>query len=331
MGHVDTALVVGCGSIGSRHAHNLSSIGVDVSLYDTDHTRSDTVATQVDGEPYDSLRAGLGADPDVVFVTTPSNHHITPAQKAAAAGCDLFIEKPLSNTKDGVEELLDTIERQNLTTMIGSNMRFHPAIETAKQLLDDNRIGSVVSARIEGGSYLPDWHPDDDYRTMYSAKAGVGGALLDYIHELNYAQWLFGDITAISAMFGESSSLEIETEDTAALISRTTTDTLVEFHLDYIQRAYSRSYHTIGEEGTIRWEWEEPTVRRYDPRDECWITEAEWPDWELNQMYRDEIDHFLSCVEKGKKTRSPVTDGYRDLEIALAAKESGATGKQITI
>jgi predicted dehydrogenase len=331
MTHVDTALVVGCGSIGTRHARNLSSVGVDVSLYDTDRHKSNTVATQVDGVTYGSLTAGLRADPDVVFVTTPSNHHISPAQRAAAAGCDLFIEKPLSNTEEGVKALIETIERRNLTTMIGSNMRFHPAIETAKQLLDDNRIGRVVSARIEGGSYLPDWHPEDDYREMYSAKAGVGGALLDYIHEINYAQWLFGEITTVSAMVGESSALEIETEDTAALISRTTMDTLVEFHLDYIQRPYSRSYHTIGEEGTIRWEWGESSVRRYDPQDERWITESAWPDWETDQMYRDEIEHFLSCVESGTKTRSPVADGYRDLEAALAAKESGSTGKQITI
>ncbi len=331
MAHVDTALIVGCGSIGSRHARNLSSIGVDVSLYDTNQNRTNKIAREVDGEPRDTLTAGLQSDPDVVFVTTPSNHHIDPAQKAAAAECDLFIEKPLSHTKDGVKKLVDTINRKNLTTMIGSNMRFHPAIKTAKRLLNENRIGKLVSARIEAGSYLPDWHPQEDYQKMYSAKKGVGGALLDYIHEINYARWLFGEITTVSAMFGASSSLKIETEDTASLITQTDTEMLVEFHLDYIQRAYSRSYHIIGEEGTIRWEWGKPSVQRYDPQVEEWITEAEWPDWETNQMYLDEIEHFLSCVNNKMRTRSPITEGYRDLEIVLAAKESSSTSKHITI
>lgn len=331
MARIDTAFVVGCGSIGTRHARNLSSLGVDVSLYDIDQNRTKTVAEQIDGKPHDSLTAGIQFDPDVVFITTPSNHHVGPAQKAASAGCDLFVEKPLSNTVDGVENLINTIERQNLTTMVGSNIRFHPAIETAKQLLDDNYIGKVVSARIEVGSYLPDWHPEEDYREMYSAKAGIGGSLLDNIHEINYARWLFGEIATVSAMVGESSSLDIETEDTATLISRTDTDTLVEFHLDYIQREYSRSYQIIGEQGTIRWEWGDSSVWRYDPEDERWITEAEWDEWEINQMYVDEIDHFLSCVNDKIETRSPLTDGYRDLKIALAAKESESTGKHISI
>ncbi len=327
----NSALVVGCGSIGTRHAQNLSLLGVDVSLYDVDSSRAEAVAKKVDGTPHDSLTAGLEPNPDMAVIATPSNHHTTPARTAADAGCDLFIEKPLSNTIDQLPALLEVIDEQDLTTMIGCNMRFHPAITTAKECLDDGRIGTIVSARIEGGSYLPDWHPAEDYRGMYSAKKGVGGSLLDFIHEINYAQWLFGGITAVSAMFGDSSSLEIETEDTAALISRTATETIVEFHLDYVQRDYSRSYHIIGEQGTLRWEWEQSAVRRYDPQNDTWITEAAWDDWNMNQMYIDEMEHFMSCVEDARETISSIRDGYSDLEVALAAKESASSGEHVTI
>jgi predicted dehydrogenase len=331
MSQAESALIVGCGSIGSRHAQNLSSLGVDVCLFDIDHERAKSLAKEVDGEPVDNLEAGLQSDPGTVFITTPSNHHTAPAKKAANAGCDLFIEKPLSNTTNGVAELVELIEEHDLTTMIGCNMRFHPAIQTAKECLEDDRIGTVVSARIEGGSYLPDWHPEEDYREMYSAKKGVGGATLDYIHEINYAQWLFGEITAVSAMLGDASSLDIETEDTAAVVSRTATNQIIEFHLDYVQRKYSRSYHIVGEEGTLRWEWEQPTVQRYDPHDETWIAESAWDNWEMNQMYVDEIEHFLSCVENNRETVSPVRQGYRDLKVALAAKESASSERHVTI
>ncbi len=331
MTSIDTALVIGCGSIGTRHARHLSTVGVEVLLYDVDHDRTETVAETVDGKTCSSLDTGLRSDPDIVFVTTPSNHHIKPAKKAAIKGCDLFIEKPLSHRTEGIKDLLENIENNNLTTMIGCNMRFHPAIETARELLKEDRIGTVLSARIEGGSYLPDWHPDDDYRQMYSAKAGIGGVVLDYIHEINYARWLFGEIATVSAIVGEASSLDIETEDTAAIISRTDTDTILEFHLDYVQRKYSRSYHIIGEQGTIRWDWGNQSVRRYDPDNEAWITEATWDEWETDQMYLDEIKHFLSCVENNSETRSSIHDGYQDLKVALAAKESETTGKHITL
>lgn len=190
----------------------------------------------------------------------------------------------------------------------------------------------MVSARIEGGSYLPDWHPDEDYREMYSAKSEVGGALLDYIHKVNYARWDFGEIKTVTAMLGKDSNLDIETEDTAALVTRTSDNVIVEFHLDCVQRDYSRSYYVIGEEGTIRWEWGDKSVRRYDPEDEIWITEDIWDESrDINQMYVDEVQHFISCVEQGGETVSPIQDGYRDLQVALAAKESASSGSHISL
>ncbi len=328
----DSALVIGCGSIGTRHAENLDSLGVELAVSDIDSDRQHNLATRLGAETPESVEQGLSPAPDMVFVCTPSNHHITPAQKAADAGCHLFIEKPLSNTTEGVETLQRTVEQQELTTMVGSNLRFHPAIRTLKRLLNDDAIGAVVSARIEGGSYLPDWHPDEDYRNLYSAKDGVGGALLDYIHELNYAQWVFGEFDTVAAMLGKSSSLEIETEDTAAVIGRSINDVLVEFHLDYIQQDYSRSYHVIGERGSIRWQWGQSEVRRYDPQEDVWVTESQWDeDREMNQMYLNEIEHFRSCVAGDRETITPIAEGIHDLEVALAAKESASLGEHVTV
>lgn len=327
-----TALVVGCGSIGTRHAENLSDLGVEVSVFDVDQSRRRELADRIDGKPRGSLEEGLDECPDMVVVSTPSNHHVEPAMKAARAGCDLFVEKPLSNNLDRIPELLTEAQQRDLVTMVGSNFRFHPAITTIKRLVDDAAVGNVVSVRIEAGSYLPDWQSGVDYRELYSSKAGVGGALLDYIHELNYARWLFGDVQTVTGMVGSQSSLEIETEDTATLVARFEDGTLCEIHVDYVQRSYSRSCHVIGEEGTIRWEWDWSSVRRYDPESDSWITEASWEDdWEMNDMYVDEMKHFLTCVEKRAKTRSTLPEGYRDLQVAMATKDSASSGKHVEL
>jgi predicted dehydrogenase len=307
-------------------------LGLDVLVYDVDRNRSHELATDIRATATESLDEALEQSPDLAVIATPSNKHLNPASRAARAGCHIFIEKPVSNTADGVEDLLHLTNKRGLVTMVGSNFRFHPAVVKMKELVDQGAIGAVVSARVEGGSYLPDWHPDEDYREMYSAKSGVGGALLDFIHELNYARWLFGEPASVTAMLGTQSALDIETEDTAALVTRTADGAIVEFHVDYVQRPYSRSCHIIGQRGTIRWEWDWSQVRRYDISAEEWVTEASWDaEWETNEMYIKEMKEFLDCIEEGRESRTPLEEGYQDLLLALAAKESATSGKHIEL
>jgi predicted dehydrogenase len=79
-------------------------------------------------------------------------------------------------------------------------MRFHPGIARLKELLNKDVIGKAVSARLQVGHYLPDWHPEEDYRQSYSAiKSMGGGVILDSIHELDYIRWLIGEINEVFA------------------------------------------------------------------------------------------------------------------------------------
>lgn len=326
----ESALVIGCGSIGSRHAQNLASAGVDIYAYDTDEARRNELATAVNGTSTSSISDGV-AVADLVFVCTPSDYHIPPAQQAADAGCDIFIEKPLSNNEVGVSALIETVARKDLITMVGCNFRFHPAMKCVRELLENGQIGNVVSARIETGSYLPDWHPWEDYREMYSAQEGVGGVLLDAIHGINYGRWFFGDESEVTAMLGFESSLEIETEDTASLITRYANDVQCEYHFDYVQRTPLRSGHITGEEGSIRWGDIEETVHRYDVDADEWLLEQDYSQWDIDQMYIDMLGHFLDSIRNRRKTTSPIETGWKDLQLVQAAKKSSREGIHVTL
>lgn len=326
-----TALIIGCGSIGSRHAKNLSTLGVDLLVYDIQEETQEQLAQRTGAKKAKSVDAGIAADPDMVFVCTPSNYHIQPAKKAVRADCDLFVEKPLSNTDQDVEELVEIITEKELISMIGCNYRFHPAIQKVKELLEENVIGDIVSARIETGSYLPDWHPWEDYREMYSAKEGVGGVMLDAIHGVNYARWFFDDEAVVTAMLSNESSLDMDPEDTAILITRYKNGTQCEFHFDYIQRIPIKSGQVTGEKGSIRWGGENKTVVRSEPEANEWILEKDYSDWEINKMYLDMTQHFMKCVQNQKETISPIQDGWKDLQLALAAKKSSSEGRHIEL
>ena len=121
-------LVVGVGSIGSRHLANLVELGCAVTAVDTSAERLAAVADKTVAT-FESLDDALAAGSyDAAFVCTFSNAHIEPALKCAAAGCHLFIEKPLSLDLGGTDELVAAIADRKLISMVGCNMRFHPGI-----------------------------------------------------------------------------------------------------------------------------------------------------------------------------------------------------------
>lgn len=326
-------LVIGCGSIGSRHIGNLTDLDAgEILAFDIREDRRREMALNPRVKAPDTLEEAWGLDPDVVLVTSPTSEHIPHALQAAQHGCHLFIEKPLADSLEGIGQLLDVVRKRNLMTLVGCNMRFHPGIKMVKQLVEEGAIGRVVSGRIEAGQYLPEWRPQDDYRETYSARRDLGGGvILDAIHELDYIRWMLGEVTAVACFAGKFSSLEIDTEDTAGLLLRFANGSIGEVHLDYIQRVYSRTCHIIGEGGTIRWDYTEGQVRWYSAATGKWNMFENPPNWEPNQMYIDEMKHFLKCLDQEEKPALDVFEGERVLEIALAAKTSADTGKVIEL
>src|SRR5688572_28087118 len=90
-------LVVGCGSIGRRHAHNLRTLGVGgIHLFDRDLTLTRSVAQAVEAAAYVALDQALAASPDAVLICTPPRSHLEVAEQVIQAGLPVFIEKPLA-------------------------------------------------------------------------------------------------------------------------------------------------------------------------------------------------------------------------------------------
>ena len=326
-------VVVGCGSIGQRHIRNLAEVGVD-EIIGVDHDEQMLNEAKKSGADltYSDLAPAIQQNNiDAGFVCVPNHLHIQIASQLADKGIDLFIEKPLSHTMDGVTDLISKTKENNLISLVGCNLRFHPGIQTIKELLDKDAIGKTVSVKIEAGSYLPGWHPDDDYKNMYSARENEGGgAILDFIHEIDYARWLFGDVSSVSAMAGTYSDLELETEDLGAMLLEFENDLIGELHVDYVQRSYSRSCKVIGTNGTLYWEWQQGSVEEFDPEAEQWVSHR-LPEWTMNDMYIDETRHFLQSIENRDETISGLESGKSALEIALAAKRSNTEGRRVSV
>jgi predicted dehydrogenase len=243
---------------------------------------------------------------------------------ATETGSNLFVEKPLANSLEGVDRLIDTVHTQKLVALVGCNMRFHPGVQRLHDVIQQGSLGSVVAVRAFAGQYLPDWHPSEDYRNGYSARSSLGGGvILDTIHEIDYVSWMLGGVSEVACFSGQLSHLEIDTEDVAAIILRGSSGQLGEVHLDYVQRNYSRGCEVIGDRGTARWDFMANSLIILREQGDV-SDNAAPPGWVLNDMYLDEFRHLLACLDGVEEPMLDLPAGRDVLRIALAAKESSS-------
>ena len=317
-------LIAGLGSIGRRHLGNLRQLGVqDILLY---RTRPELLPEAPELPVFTDLQQALATRPDIVIVSNPTAYHLQVAFPAAEAGCNLFIEKPLSHAWEGVEAFLSVVQRQRLLSMVGFDLRFDPGLCKVKALLEAGCIGHVVAIQAQVGQYLPDWRPSEDYRQGMSARAETGGGvILDLIHELDYVSWLIGPVSHVTCFAEKVSSLHIETEDTAAILLRFAHGAIGTVHLDYIQRAPSRTCRIIGEEGTILWDYFAQKVCWFEVRQGTW-QEFTYVGFQRNDRFVAEMRHVLSCLQGHEQPKVDVIMGSQVLQLALAAKASASKG-----
>lgn len=317
-------VVIGCGSIGTRHARNLLALGHEVAAWNRGRSRREAIAAELGLPVYGDLDRMLVEFPaDAAVVATPQTLHLEHALAAARAGLHLFIEKPLAHTLRGLEELEAEVAARGLITCVGSNMRFHFGPASVMRDLASGRLGRPLVAHLWGGMYLPDWHPDEDYRQMYSAKKAMGGgAVLDFIHELDLALWLFGTPARLAAMTRTSGRLDIETEDVADVILDYPDGPQVSVHLDYLQRPYQRGIRIVGDRGWSEWNLARECVERFGHADGEREVAFHPHGYLPNDMYLAQFEHFIRCVESGSLCASDLGAGRRALALALAIKES---------
>lgn len=319
-------LVVGAGSIGTRHLNNLAGLGHEVYACDINPENLKRTSYLTKGT-FESLDDALKTKPDVAFICTFSNDHVKPALKCAREGCHLFIEKPLSLSLDGIDELVGVIRKLNLISMVGCNMRFHPAISRVYEILNsDVAFSKKLWANLEFGYYLP--FAKANYEASYMANRSMGGNLIfDDIHELDYAVWFLGEPSEVFCIKGIQSDLKIDTEDNVDMMIRFRSGTICTVHMDYLQHGYSRRCKVVCSDGTITWDYTFGRVGSITVTDRKWSWEKMEVELAYNQMYIDEIVYWLNCVSLGRQAFNSIENSLSVLKLALSAERSVVSGR----
>ena len=321
-------VVVGAGSSGRRHLRNLLSRG-----------ERDVVVVRREGAVLDGeLRdvrvtrslAEAGVSGAIAIVCTPTARHIDDALDAVRAGCHVLVEKPLADSLDRVDELRAAARASGTTVGVAHCFRFNALLERVRREVGSGRIGRPLGAAVWCGQHLADWHPGRDHRETYSARRDLGGGvLLDLVHELDYADWLFGPVEDVTAEARNTGTLGIDSEDIADVLLRVRGGAIVSCHLDYLARPNTRGGRVVGERGTLTWDLLSVTGLVTDERSAEPLTPPNG--WQGEDMYRAELAAFADAVNGGPAYPIDLDAGARAVRIALAAREGAASGRRITL
>ncbi len=321
-----TILICGLGSIGQRHLRILKSLGVnDFVALRSGKGKSIKGDSQVN--EISDLKELTGIKVNGALITNPTSLHIDTAIETASLGIPLFIEKPLGNSLEKSDELKKIIVDNHIPVLMGYNLLYHPCIEAIKKFITEGKIGKAISARSQFGTYMPDWHKDEDYKKSYAARVTLGGGvILTSIHEQNYLTDFFGNVEEVKAMEVGGKILEIDAEEGVEILMKHSGGVISNIHLNFFQKPYFRNCQVIGTEGTIYWDFMIPEVKLLFKDKTEIIKYGNGPMELLETSYVNQMKHFLEIINKGTEPRINLSKGIDDMKVAFKIlSETGRT------
>lgn len=320
-------VVVGVGSIGSRHINNLLSLGfMDIELVTK---RSIFPETWPRFKTHDSVQNAVKSKSFThALICTPTAQHIKDLQEVIKFEINsIFLEKPISHNAEGLDDIVRNLGKDQ-KIWLGYDLRFDPGLLLVKSLIQEGKIGRILSVNAFVGQFLPNWRPHEDYRKGSSAlKAKGGGVLLDLVHEFDYLYWLLGKVKSIASLYQNTGVLEIETEDMADVLLSFESGIQGSLHLDYHQRKLIRYCIFTGSKGSIKWDLSEKKVSLTLENEQSRI-------WDFSKEERN--NRFIQIMESfmGLKEKNPLAtfeEGIESLKMVLAAKKSSETHTFVSI
>lgn len=306
-------LIIGLGSIAHKHIQALQQIQPDVRIF---ALRSSANAECVKGVENILSIEKLAHQPDFAIISTPTYLHLESINQCMKLGIPLMIEKPLLHELQPALNFEPVLATQNITTYIACNLRFHPLIVFLKSYITEHqpRINEV---NVYCGSYLPDWRPGKDFRTMYSANPEMGGGVhIDLIHEIDYVYWLWGKPAETISFSRNVSSLQIEAKDFAAyhfLYPQFTAN----ITLNYYRKDLKRQIEIVFDHET----WMADLVK-------CEIVTNTGQvifsnrQYNIFHTYLEQMKYFIHCI---KENREPMNAYHEALEVLSIALNHGKT------
>jgi predicted dehydrogenase len=325
---------IGILSVAHLHAeayiHNLRAIpGVEmIGIADEDRERGRRFAQQFESPLFPSYQALLDEKPDGVIICSENARHRPLVELAAQAGVHVLCEKPLATNLTDAQAIIDACDKADVILMTAFPMRFSTPFTQVKDRLDRGEFGRIYSLNTTNQGQMPiherAWFVDKEL-------AG-GGAIMDHtVHLADVLRWYLGaEIIEVYAQSNHIMHADMVNVETGALLMLTFENGI----FASVDASWSKPFNyptwggltmeMISERGlTIVDAFSQNlNIYRQEP------AAQEWTYWgsDANQAM---IEEFVDAIRQGRPPAVTGKDGYKALEIVLAAYESAEKGEPV--
>ena len=317
--------VVGVGGMGQSHCRALSSVKncQFVAVADIRSSVAQEVAEKHGVKPYaDHLE--MFKEVDAIIVATPPWYHTQVTIDAAKNGIHVFCEKPLSATMEDADAMLAATDEAEVAFMVGHVLRFYPLHELGRKMIDDGLIGDIV--------YL-----ETDYCGKYSGPrkrpetwfGKMGGLLENGIHKADLINWFGGEAKTVSAETGSFSDRSDWEDYTMSLIRYKSRTVGILRWGPFMGARGNRGTIIDGTKGSMKLDMASGNVYHMLMGEKDW-TETVPSDKGANGVVK-ELQHFVDCVNDGRKPISDGRDGRNAVEVILATYKSSKEGTKVSL
>lgn len=247
--------VLGCGRVSARYrevlGRELSDRVQVVAAADLDPGKAASFAEAVGARPVDGIPSLIAERPDLVCVLTESGNHARHALELIEAGIHVLVEKPVALRPEDAERVRDAAAAKGVVCAVVKQNRYNPAMRFMRQMVDEGRIGRLVTAGIRVHWSRHQDYYDDPWHGRWAMDGGV--LAQQAIHHLDALQWLGGPIESVCAA-GAAILNRLEAEDTAIGLVRFKSGALgtIEATTSARDEDFEASLHLVGEEAMAK-------------------------------------------------------------------------------
>lgn len=318
--------VVGLGNISDRHRKNLKYLypkATVIAISASGKTPTDKIENS--DKVTDGIKSLINEQPDLVIVASPASLHSTHAIPLIKAGIPVLIEKPVTATLADAAQLLQVSNSYKTPVAVGYCLRYLSSAIAIKKLIENKTIGTIYNASVNIGQFLPDWRPNKDYKDTVSANSKLGGgALLELSHELDYLQWLLGELDFKYAHLRNSTELQLDVEELADIVLMSKSGCVCNVHMDFIQKKAQRKCSFIGSQGRLDWDLLNNSIILHNKHGSKTLFSR--PDQDKNKMYLDMLADFEHLRQERPNKCPTLAEAYQTVFLIDEIKQRATWG-----